>query len=367
MLGFIHLGNNLDLSLAELSRFVNLDTKQIEDNFLAFNNSKFFELDYDSLGGVRASYKVIADNKADFLGFLDELDLSNNPLVHLNSNFLSSTQLQTLLSKRGEIKFKFGFKSSDFRPNRFKTAKDIFIYVLKFKDKTYFLRACFLANAKRYALRDYKKPFRSAKLGMLPPKLCQIMLNLLDDKSSVYDPFCGTGSVLMEAVLMGFKNVLASDISQENVDGTKRNLFFMHRKFGLEFDQELFVQDVTKEFNKDLKFRSVVTEGYLGKPLFGNEPENFLKAQIHTVFELYESFFKNLSKISKSGSEFVMCYPIIVNLSQESFAAFDKLMSKMPGFGFEVQDVAPSLKMQTALYKRDNQLVNRLLFKLEKQ
>ncbi len=77
-----------------------------------------------------------------------------------------------------------------------------------------------------YALRDQGRPARDAKVGMLPPKLAQILLNLcgdLPEKSRILDPFCGTGVVLQEAVLMGYVPY-GTDLSERMVKYTQKNL-----------------------------------------------------------------------------------------------------------------------------------------------
>jgi tRNA (guanine10-N2)-dimethyltransferase len=73
-----------------------------------------------------------------------------------------------------------------------------------------------------YNRRDYGRPARSAKVGMLPPKLAQVMVNTTK-ASTVYDPFCGTGVVLQEALLMG-RLAVGSDLSPEMVEASRRNL-----------------------------------------------------------------------------------------------------------------------------------------------
>src|SRR5690606_4224587 len=65
-------------------------------------------------------------------------------------------------------------------------------------------------NITALARRDQGRPKRDAFVGMLPPKLALLMLNLaaggLDPEKShrVLDPFCGTGVVLQEAALQGY-------------------------------------------------------------------------------------------------------------------------------------------------------------------
>ena len=77
-----------------------------------------------------------------------------------------------------------------------------------------------------YARRDQARPARDAKVGMLPPKLAQILLNLcgrLPEGARVLDPFCGTGVVLQEALLMGYR-AYGTDISERMVQYAEKNL-----------------------------------------------------------------------------------------------------------------------------------------------
>ena len=73
-----------------------------------------------------------------------------------------------------------------------------------------------------YTARDRERPARSAKVGMLPPKLAQILVNSAQG-SAIYDPFCGTGVILQEALLMGHE-AYGSDLAAEMVDATRTNL-----------------------------------------------------------------------------------------------------------------------------------------------
>lgn len=85
-----------------------------------------------------------------------------------------------------------------------------------------------LHNFQHWIERDRHRPFVTPKQGMLPPKLARIMVNLGLNRSepskiTFLDPFCGTGTVLMEAALLGV-NTWGSDISVDKVSGTRKNL-----------------------------------------------------------------------------------------------------------------------------------------------
>jgi hypothetical protein len=104
-------------------------------------------------------------------------------------------------------------------------------------------------NIHAYSARDYGKT-ADMKVGMMPPKLCQIMINLartaipqilpisLSSASDtsfpspfssqtlpiIYDPFVGFGSVLIEAMYMGIADLVGSDIDAQLVEATRKNL-----------------------------------------------------------------------------------------------------------------------------------------------
>lgn len=75
--------------------------------------------------------------------------------------------------------------------------------------------------------RPIRKPFfhPSAMLA----KLARCMVNLAKPKAGdmVFDPFCGTGGILVEAGLVGCR-VLGSDIKRKMVKGTLQNLVYFN-------------------------------------------------------------------------------------------------------------------------------------------
>lgn len=72
-------------------------------------------------------------------------------------------------------------------------------------------------------LKPHKRPFFYP--GSMSPKLARGMVNLTRAKkgSTVLDPFCGTGGILIEAGIIGAR-VIGTDIDEKMVEGTKKNL-----------------------------------------------------------------------------------------------------------------------------------------------
>jgi tRNA (guanine10-N2)-dimethyltransferase len=79
--------------------------------------------------------------------------------------------------------------------------------------------------------RPRKRPFFHP--SAMPPKLARCMVNLAKAKEGdvLLDPFCGTGSFLIEAALLGCR-VVGSDAKRYVVRGCRRNL----RHFRLEWE-----------------------------------------------------------------------------------------------------------------------------------
>lgn len=168
------------------------------------------------------------------------------------------------------------------------------------------------------AKRDFARPGFDDKSGMLPPKLARIMINLaqINTTQTLLDPFCGSGTVLTEALSMGYTNLIGSDISPRAIDDTKKNLGWLSKSFNLPIFQspnslKLFISDAS-EISKHLETNSInaiVTEPYLGRPLHGNESELVIKKQIAELSKLYFNSFKEFYKILKKDGVVIFITP----------------------------------------------------------
>src|SRR5205823_3602162 len=105
----------------------------------------------------------------------------------------------------------------------------------------------------QFSARDFGRPGRDDLSGMLPPKLAIIMINLAanDTISVLLDPFCGSGTILSEALLLGYKNLIGSDISEKAVADTKTNLDWIANKFRRDLpDIKIFKKPSRRTFPK---------------------------------------------------------------------------------------------------------------------
>jgi len=166
---------------------------------------------------------------------------------------------------------------------------------------------------KGLARRDFGRPARDDESGMLPPKLAQIMINIsgVRNEQVLLDPFCGSGTVLTEAIAMGIKNIFGSDLSKKAVEDSRKNTNWLLR--GIEDKPSVDIEqiDSTKVSLKiDRDFvDAIVTEPYLGPQRGAHD----IKKTVQTLEDLYSNSLEEFSKVLKKDSSVVMVWPVFVS------------------------------------------------------
>lgn len=144
-------------------------------------------------------------------------------------NYSPKLDSMTLERKLGEVTLN---KIADAKVNLKKPDKTL-IGILTGNKFVFGLKVAEIQPKSFVERRPKKKPFFHP--SAMPAKLARCMVNLARPKAGelVLDPFCGTGSMLIEAALIGCR-VLGLDIQKRMVRGTRRNLaFFNIRPEGL--------------------------------------------------------------------------------------------------------------------------------------
>jgi len=159
-----------------------------------------------------------------------------------------------------------------------------------------------------YTKRDVMKPVRDTRVGLLPPKLAQILLNFgaymaNDGKEkklktlTVLDPFCGTGVIPMEALLRGW-DVLASDTSLKAVNGCEKNIDWTRKEYDIlkkDVAATIWKQDAQKPFELKEKPDVIVTETTLGTPFATTPPSKDAMKSRTEVEEIETGFLENIA------------------------------------------------------------------------
>lgn len=207
---------------------------------------------------------------------------------------------------------------------------------------------------KAWSNRDYGRPARDAKSGMLPPKLARMMINLsgsVPKESVLLDPFCGSGTVLMEASLMGYKGLIGSDISEKAITDSKKNLEWMKLEADLHVSP---AADVDKFLKDDVGV--IVTETLLGPPLKGNEPPDMIKENIRDLMKMYLPSFETLYSVLNRGGKAVIAFPAFRVHMKLVHVPVKEMLNEI---GFRIIE-------DPILYEREGQKVAREIFVLEK-
>lgn len=215
---------------------------------------------------------------------------------------------------------------------------------------------------KAFSERDYGRPGRDDQSGMLPPKLARILLNLseLPKDAVILDPHCGSGTVLQEALLLGFSNVMGSDLSTKAIADTRRNLEWLRRHHRVPPPLQLLQCDATKleqYFSK--KIHGIVTEPFLGpsRPSERRSPERV----VAMLAKLYLQTFASYARVLRPSGIVVSIFPVFVTGKQRLELP---ILADLHRRGFQLlsPELAPGFEKTargTLLYGRPQQAVER--------
>ncbi|MBI3842694.1 MAG: methyltransferase domain-containing protein [Thaumarchaeota archaeon] len=214
---FVVSGENVELAKDEviaISKSYDKKTSYKTDSRLVITNSQVpWEKVAERTTFVRRAGKI-ADSFSDLFS---EIDLS---LLHKSDTFacrtinLSSKKLDT-----SSIEKTVGAAIKQISGTKVSLSNPLLTIYLIFTDKeNYFGYAKPITEAQRP-----KKVFKFQ--SELPWKLCRAMTNLagLNEQETLCDPFCGTGSILLEAESMGIKSI-GIDYDKKMCNGARKNM-----------------------------------------------------------------------------------------------------------------------------------------------
>ncbi|MFK7780564.1 MAG: hypothetical protein QM490_05530 [Candidatus Gracilibacteria bacterium] len=385
MIGF-QLGREYKLSIAEiLSVFPEGKTVNFDTNFLILDNvteEKILEK-ANNLGGTIKIVKICeCEIENEWISNITKEALkSEGKFKYGLSVFGKKINLKKILiSQKKELKankISSRFINKDFKNLNsaqitgekliFKKTDFNYLYT---SDNVYFGIGIWVQNINEYSKRDYSKD-RDMQTGMLPPKLCQMMLNLAGGEV-VYDPFVGLGTILIESILMGNKKVYGSDLSDRMIEKTSNNINSFIETNNLSLDDSKIIKLNAKfidesEILLEKNIDSIVTEGYLGEIMTQkNISHERIDKQKKSLIELYNRYFEGLTKINYKGN-LIMCFPFWE--MKGKYIYFSEIYDVIKKYCI-IDDLFPvgleldPTKAGSLLYKREKQLVGREIFKL---
>ncbi|MHA2069318.1 MAG: TRM11 family SAM-dependent methyltransferase [Candidatus Thorarchaeota archaeon] len=207
------------------------------------------------------------------------------------------------------------------------------------EDTLYIAKTIAVYDSTLQRYRDETRPFMSAEIST-SPKICRTLLTLSGARpgDTVLDPFCGTGTLLMEAAMLDMK-CIGIDIEQSMVKGAGQNLKWLGTGLGAWIDFKLIKGDA-RNASKLIggQVDAVAFEPHLG-PTYSERPTyDDASASIDELTQLYRDVLESLESCLRPGGRIAMTLPV-VNTTEKQVSIDLAIM--MEGTGFVVFKLLP--------------------------
>ena len=218
-------------------------------------------------------------------------------------------------------------------------------------------------NITALAARDQGRPKRDAFVGMLPPKLARMMVNLAPVKAGrILDPFCGTGVLLQEAALLGY-DVYGTDLVPKMVQFTKANLDWL-------IDTHHVTPGVTLDVGDAMTYHwrtpvdAVACEAYLGQPFSAPPSPGKLTEVRGNCNHIISEFLRNIAPQLSPGAPLCIAVPAW----RDSTGRFTHLplVDNVGSLGYN-RTTLRHVRNDQLLYYREDQVVARELLLLTRR
>lgn len=164
--------------------------------------------------------------------------------------------------------------------------------------------------------RDFSRSYQNPTMT-IGPRLARVLVNLAMKKSggSLLDPFCGLGTILQEALVLGY-DVCGVDISASKLERCRANLNWLKTDFDIsEKRRRMLIRGDASNLNKEKlpKISGVATEPIL-LPIFASNPTGAEgTAAIYKASHVYRETFESLHNLVEAGTRMVFVVPAIVD------------------------------------------------------
>lgn len=411
MQSLLVLGRQPEISLAELSSLYGLENIAAFTKDVALMDIDPCVLNFDRLGGSRKFAKVLVkldqqsfESISDYLINVAPLKAKELPsgklILGLSAyGFSSGVNRKKLLSLGLKIKktLKLENRSVRFVPpedteistaqvihNKLTGQKAWDLIIAKINDDIVIAQTIKVQDIEAYGKRDQKRPGRDTKAGMLPPKLAQIIINLAagripaenlpnvcDDvdykpkklNARVLDPFCGSGVILQEALMMGY-DVTGSDINHRMIELSKQNMEWLRPKLKInDLTTSLSVGDATT-YQWESPFNFVASEIDLGEALISSPDKEKIASLATKANALLEKFLTNIKDQTKPGFRLCLAIP---SWEYKGKMISLPLIDHLDSIGYNQLDFQGFSSSGPLIYHRAGQRVGRQLLILSRK
>lgn len=368
--GFI-LGRNIELSYNEVifklsSSKITFLSPKLLGNLLVIRTS-YSKIDVlSAVSDLAGTLRIFELFKSSNFYEITELLFSNEEISNhkigvsqINLNDFESSEFVDYLKafESKSIKFIFAKKQNQHAvlssriANKIKAGNEAI--VIKLKENNFLIGRCIHKfDLKMYKNEDESRVKRLFSHGT-SPKLARIMIHLtgIQKGQTVLDPFCGTGTIIIQAYKLGFKSI-GIELDKAVFEVAESNIAALTNTRN---DINIINADST-EFIINKKIDAVVFEPYMG-PFLKKIPSS-LEAQkiISELDNLYSKLFFNLSKIENPNLKVVCILPGIPDNKSSIYWSNENSFIKN---GFSLQK---NLRIDISQYDSNIAIYNPVLY-----
>lgn len=385
-------GQSTDLAQAEIWSVFHKKAQNLEfkTNFTILDSELSAQNIQDQLGGTIkvAEYLKSIDDlgqiEADW--WTEQLNLSPDHKANFGFSLYNSNSKKYLQIKKTALNVKKELKKNDYKARLVTSQEmDLSSVVIKsnhlldnelliIQENGKYILAITRAiqDFADYAERDMNRPGRDDRSGMLPPKVAKMMINLLsiERKGILLDPFCGSGTILQEAVLLGYKKINGTDSSPKAITDSQKNIDWLREQYDYNFEIKLTKSDV-KELSRHFPKESIdhiVSEPFMGpaQDIIRKNDLDYFYSLSQDLFQLYNRAFQEFAKILKPQARIIFVFPLF-NIRDKKINTLDIKRIEKNGFkNITVPINLANTKNGQIVYQRPGQKVFRQITIWEK-
>ena len=334
MESIIILGRQPAIGLVELESIYGVDCLNLVRSDVVMLDRSVNDINFKRLGGAIKlaevlGYTTLNTLQSDLKKIAQQINLPLEAKITLGISAygisLSASKLQALalnikkafrntgLNVRVVPNRQTELNSAQVLHNKLATETGIELLLVGAKNKIYVARTKNVQDITDYTDRDRNRPKRDSYVGMLPPKLAQIIINLASgsnqiEKRRLLDPFCGTGVIPQEALIMGYE-VYGTDIEQRMIDYSRENIDWLKSKRNNIKNLATFEPADACTYTWQQPIDLVAAETFLGKPLKNLPDKEELTKMIHNINFLHKKFLKNIASQIPSATRLCLAIP----------------------------------------------------------
>jgi|GEM_PF-2621627 len=331
----LFLGSHIEISKVEAVEFLGLESTTLEGDLLFADVSDSFDLSRISLLGGTPQVDLVVKE----FGLRDKIVeslteyIQNSKIYHFLLDFHSSVR-ESIIIVRKEVLRRLKKRDSSFRyagdirersnntVTKLKLLKkgDSVLTLIRVDNKYIITKSIYVQDSSMWSSLDYEKPRIDMKVGMLPSKLARIMVNLTLPESNtvIWDPFCGFGNVMIQALMLG-AFAIGTDQSNEILKSARDNIRWAKTKGYIKkmcfytAEYNIKSSEILKtilDMSRNAIKRAVVTEGFLGKMRrhpFRNRREAVFEWQRISI--VYSNLLKKADSFLRSGDRLAIIFP----------------------------------------------------------